>query len=104
MDPEKRAQLLALAKAVVDGSLDPVEGCFQLSDLSRELGEEGLPVYFLLSELESRIDDLPRGADLELESDIEKAYAAQKKAGYREAFGAPIKEACREVIKLIAAP
>lgn len=102
-DPMKsfRQQIAAIARRMVDGELDILEGCVQAVALRGSLDETGMedPDLLFLVLVESELDDVPVGDTRKLWAPEALAEKDRKAHAYLEQIREDLLEACRSLIR-----
>lgn len=101
--PTGRAELVAVAEAMLCGNLHLIEGCRRICSLRREVADADNPVFLAIRGAESETDHFPLG---ELRGKYAPDYLARLDAEmnrYLAEAGEDILTACREIIRVFGA-
>lgn len=97
-DPQKRAELFATAKAMLDGGIHLVEGCRVICRLCHQMGEHDNSLFLPILAIESDTDQYPLG-------DVRRKYNGlylqrldQELGEYLDSATPVIHEACRRIV------
>jgi uncharacterized protein DUF2489 len=99
-DRHAEAEMVDVARRMLDGELHPFEGVRKLSDLSRRLpvGEDLEAVIRTLQGIDSEIDDLPLGEARSAWAKDALAAKDRERDQYLERTRPEIENACRTIL------
>ncbi|MBI3564706.1 MAG: hypothetical protein HY079_05875 [Elusimicrobia bacterium] len=84
----------AIAQNVLDGKMDPVDGCLELF----EGAHETFPEFREILDIHSELDHIPRGAGETLASDEFKRRLLKEKEELSKFYGEAIIAVCRKIV------
>jgi hypothetical protein len=99
VNEEKRVELVRVAKAMISGECDLIEGVRKLTALRFATDRPNDPIFDAIRGLESETDHLPVGAERALWAPVALAEKDALLKRYIETEGPQVLDACSQIVR-----
>ncbi len=99
IDEIKKQKAIEIATAVINGTVNPIEGCRQLWHMKYDIGMENDENFNLFTAVDSETDHLPLGSQKDQCSTSYLERVQREERQYLESARDDIVQACKEIIR-----